>query len=966
MAKRRRTTTTASSLLDAKDRLDASWEKAHEELCAATQGVSEADAQLRLLEQASVSKQKRDMFVVGLLYTILVDASQAPRAWADLAAIGQADHTVLVRNVGYLAQDKFPRLRASCQTQLLWLIDQMLESRIPDMHDVFVCALRQLSSNTATNKTRTGLLRQLLKIMSAHSQFLAGRRETVQACVYVLLRLMVEHHCIEALHPLRDAEIAQHIPLASEFPHSTIFITTTTVVGSIASVLFTRSSRRVIAMRIPPLVEAHLMFILTHLHTCEATKHVRWFTERHVGGEWAEPLVADLIRFICCNYHPSNKVLASPIVKRFEVVLQLLMSCSTNAGGQNAKLALFFDLLVFERGDNIMNIEPGILLLRHTSRNHPAVWATLIDFLVLIAAHLHPPIAQRVRRSVALGFNTAVWRSGRLMFFDGLIEQFGMSKTRSFSQLFDRIMTRLEEVAGKPGKESDAAFCASLAGALLPAVLVCLDDFGHSSADAIRETPLYMWPQLPEFPLPPASHHVLIARALDAQASQQTKFAALAQQLLSQLTAREPRMSLHVLLVALRDRSSRQRPQDSTAMRTYMRLHDKTNMRQLVEPVLRDISTAAADLPPLVDPLLLHAVHALGVACVSCNPVLLHALCARLSVRGWSALCHALSCIALPKLLVGDDQRDNDSDAQQPVASSYPAMPPPSAPVRLQRRVRRLWQTVIAAMALAGTAATTSTTDSASPPREYEADSGDGAALSATASHANASPNQHNHQQHHHSRRRWGIAASAAVRHRLMEVMDLELCMVDPAFSLEVVRQAPPAAAVHFHSAIARILTRLGPTAATLRLVIALQSSCAHVTASVVGVWAQQQAGQLFEAARTLLTHVEADVVREEKQRKDGDGGGDGDETGKVDASGGSPSPSWLWLNELNAFCKETTRGSNIISLVRGTLVKDLAVRETLVAIFTAAPPSWRTDFAALLSLSGIHTSSSSTTSTTQ
>ena len=115
---------------------------------------------------------------------------------------------------------------------------------------------------------------------------------------------------------------------------------------SLDAVLCSRTSRRVIAMRIPPIVEAELMFMLTkvlfvprshthalthsrshsrthsnerthvpmnlsrllQLHDTQTTKHFKWFVARHLSSADAEPLVCDLIRFVCCNYHPTNEV----------------------------------------------------------------------------------------------------------------------------------------------------------------------------------------------------------------------------------------------------------------------------------------------------------------------------------------------------------------------------------------------------------------------------------------------------------------------------------------------------------------------------------------------------------------------------------------------------------------------------------------------------------------------------------
>lgn len=84
------------------------------------QGVSQEDAQLRLIE-ASVSSSKREIFIVALFYTLLVDHHDRESAWNNIVAICQGDYSTLIRNAGFLAADKFPRLQETCQTQVIEL-----------------------------------------------------------------------------------------------------------------------------------------------------------------------------------------------------------------------------------------------------------------------------------------------------------------------------------------------------------------------------------------------------------------------------------------------------------------------------------------------------------------------------------------------------------------------------------------------------------------------------------------------------------------------------------------------------------------------------------------------------------------------------------------------------------------------------------------------------------------------------
>lgn len=96
--------------------------------------------------------------------------------------------------------------------------------------------------------------------------------------------------------------------------------------------------------------------------------------------------------------HPTNELLCSDIIPRWAVIGWLLTTCTSSVAVSNAKLALFYDWLFYNTDkDNIMNIEPAILVMHHSMRSHPAVSATLLDFLCRIIANFYPPLADKVR-----------------------------------------------------------------------------------------------------------------------------------------------------------------------------------------------------------------------------------------------------------------------------------------------------------------------------------------------------------------------------------------------------------------------------------------------------------------------------------------------------------------------------------------------------------------------------------------
>ncbi len=73
----------------------------------------------------------------------------------------------------------------------------------------------------------------------------------------------------------------------------------------------------------------------------------------------------------------------------------------------NAKLALFYDWLFFNPDkDNIMNIEPAILVMHHSMRPHPAITATLLDFLCRIIGNFFPRERDKVHQGISNSLKT--------------------------------------------------------------------------------------------------------------------------------------------------------------------------------------------------------------------------------------------------------------------------------------------------------------------------------------------------------------------------------------------------------------------------------------------------------------------------------------------------------------------------------------------------------------------------------
>ncbi|PWA33384.1 hypothetical protein CCH79_00014075 [Gambusia affinis] len=173
------------------------------------------------------------------------------------------------------------------------------------------------------------------------------------------------------------------------------------VPAGILQLLTARTSRKFLACRLTPDMETKLLFMTSRVRFGQQKRYQDWFQRQYLSTAESQSLRCDLIRYICGVVHPSNEVLSSDILPRWAIIGWLLTTCTSNVAASNAKLALFYDWLFFNpEKDSIMNIEPAILVMHHSMKPHPAITATLLDFMCRIIPHFFPPLETQVRQGV--------------------------------------------------------------------------------------------------------------------------------------------------------------------------------------------------------------------------------------------------------------------------------------------------------------------------------------------------------------------------------------------------------------------------------------------------------------------------------------------------------------------------------------------------------------------------------------
>jgi integrator complex subunit 3 len=91
---------------------------------------------------------------------------------------------------------------------------------------------------------------------------------------------------------------------------------------------------------ISPEMDTQLLFMMNNVKWGDQKRYQHWFTRKHLMVPGGEERIPDIIRFICCCYHPTNEIMQSGVIARWAVIGWLLTSCSKSYVQANAKLAV--------------------------------------------------------------------------------------------------------------------------------------------------------------------------------------------------------------------------------------------------------------------------------------------------------------------------------------------------------------------------------------------------------------------------------------------------------------------------------------------------------------------------------------------------------------------------------------------------------------------------------------------------
>ncbi|KAM9294593.1 LOW QUALITY PROTEIN: integrator complex subunit 3 [Gastrophryne carolinensis] len=387
----------ASTSLDAKDELEERLERCVALVTSMTNGVSEREANDALNAYVCKGPTQHEEVCLGLFALVLSEPAQAQKCYRDLALVSRDGMNIVLNKINQLLMEKYLKLQDTCRTQLIWLVRELVKSSVLGADGVCMTFMKQIAGGDISAKN-IWLAESVLDILMEQREWsLNSSLEAFSVMSQFMDCLMIGRDLVRLLQNV--ARIPEFDSLWKDMLHNPSALSPQFT--GILQLLQSRTSRKFLACRLTPDMETKLLFMTSRVRFGQQKRYQDWFQRQYLSTPDSQSLRCDLIRYICGVVHPSNEVLSSDILPRWAIIGWLLTTCTSNVAASNAKLALFYDWLFFSpEKDSIMNIEPAILVMHHSMKPHPAITATLLDFMCRIIPNFFPPLEGHVRQGV--------------------------------------------------------------------------------------------------------------------------------------------------------------------------------------------------------------------------------------------------------------------------------------------------------------------------------------------------------------------------------------------------------------------------------------------------------------------------------------------------------------------------------------------------------------------------------------
>ncbi|VVC28913.1 Hypothetical protein CINCED_3A006302 [Cinara cedri] len=415
------------SAIERKDEIEEKYERCYQTLQSLTAGLNDREYHDALTSHISKDKSQEEVVSLGLLTAVLLDAKNAEKTYRDLTLLSRDGLQSVIAHLQQFTLEKWSRLLDGSRKQLLWLIREMVHNNIAGVDNLCWNLMRNAAGGDISS-TNIALIEYLLDLYQDNRKWLERYPWLIASVVYSFLRFIEDH---TSLIPLRNREVAFTISLLRDRFTDCLVIgrdlirllqnvsripevetlwkdllhnpqsLSPSLTNGVIQILETRTSRRFLQSRLTPDMERKLVFFTSSVRFGHHKRYQEWFQNKYLNTPEAQSLRSDLIRFIVGLIHPTNELLCSDIIPRWAVIGWLITTCTSNIALANAKMALFYDWICYDpKHDNIMNIEPAILVMLNSLRIHPTVTASLLDFLCRIITNFYPAQTERIRTGI--------------------------------------------------------------------------------------------------------------------------------------------------------------------------------------------------------------------------------------------------------------------------------------------------------------------------------------------------------------------------------------------------------------------------------------------------------------------------------------------------------------------------------------------------------------------------------------
>lgn len=381
------------------------------------------------LKYIASSNAHLDELNMGLLVAILVEPDKAADYFRDIACVTKDSLASFGSSLNMIIVERISKLSDVKLKQIFWVANQLMKAG---------CAVAENTCSNLIRQTAGGDLsqRNLLMVENLLNLLVNNRAWLVTSTtfmgptvIYNFMRLIGDHTGAH-YSALRQREVDFVIGLIKEkiefvYQIGKDFLRSLHNLIKIPefeklyqdiynnpkalhpkyegpqSLLAIRTPRRLFQSRLTFDMERKISFLATHVKFGNQKRYQDWFHRQYLATPESHSLRCDLIRYICTIIHPSNEVLCSDIIPRWAIIGWLCTTCTTSVSSTTSKQALFFDWFAYDaKTDNIMNIEPAILVMYYSIRSHPALTVGLLDYLCRAASTFAPKLNDVIKAGI--------------------------------------------------------------------------------------------------------------------------------------------------------------------------------------------------------------------------------------------------------------------------------------------------------------------------------------------------------------------------------------------------------------------------------------------------------------------------------------------------------------------------------------------------------------------------------------